>query len=167
MIAHRLRPFDPLQWLRKTAPIELKLTIAFTLSSMLTCISLLLGWWAFGRVWEVTGSHRAELEPVRDALAASRFLLMAAAIGLSYLFGRIIAVPSITVVRRMETLAQGDLDAPIPFVMQGDCVGRIAKAMQVFRNTALAEHETAERSRLQAADLRVANAKLKQLAQDL
>jgi len=158
----------PMKWLREVAPIKAKLTVAFGISALLTGISLVLGWWAFEHNQAILGPVRVqEIKPVHDLLAGIRCVLMAAAIAAAYLFGRIIAVPYSTVVERMEGLARGDLDTPIPYVSYRDCVGRIAKAISTFRDNALAEKRTAELNRCQAIELRAANAKLEQLAEDL
>jgi methyl-accepting chemotaxis protein len=47
-----------------------------------------------------------------------------------------IAHPYVGTVVRMEALARGDLDSPIEFTHYTDCVGRMTKAMFVFRDTA-------------------------------
>ena len=47
-----------------------------------------------------------------------------------------IAAPYVRTVARMEALATGDIDSPIEFTDQTDCVGRMAKAMETFRDSA-------------------------------
>lgn len=47
-----------------------------------------------------------------------------------------IAHPYVSTVVRMEALANGDLDSPIDYTHYTDCVGRMTKAMFVFRDTA-------------------------------
>lgn len=51
-------------------------------------------------------------------------------------FRETISHPYVSTVVRMEALAKGDLDAPIQFTEYTDCVGRLTKAMFVFRETA-------------------------------
>ncbi len=51
--------------------------------------------------------------------------------------GNTIATPYVTTVVRMEALAAGDLDSPIRYADNGDCVGRIARGMDVFRTNAV------------------------------
>jgi methyl-accepting chemotaxis protein len=50
-----------------------------------------------------------------------------------------IAEPYVATVLRMEGLAAGDLESEIQFTDYRDCVGRMTKAMQTFRNTAVAK----------------------------
>ncbi|MEK6638109.1 MAG: methyl-accepting chemotaxis protein, partial [Pseudomonadota bacterium] len=50
--------------------------------------------------------------------------------------GKLICDPYVTTVVRMEGLAAGDLDQPIQHTEYGDCVGRMTKAMAVFRGNA-------------------------------
>jgi methyl-accepting chemotaxis protein len=47
--------------------------------------------------------------------------------------------PYVTTVVRMEGLAAGDLASPILFTNYTDCVGRLTKALQVFKEGALAK----------------------------
>ena len=157
----------PFRWLREVAPIRTKLNIAFGISAGLTFISLFLGWLAFSHLRALLGEAAAPLESLWNALAIARFCLMAAAIATSYLFARIIAVPYAIITERMEGLANGDLDSPIPFTTYRDCVGRIANAMHNFRDNAIAKQKAAALNDIQAAELRAANAKLGNLARDL
>ncbi|MBI1404486.1 MAG: methyl-accepting chemotaxis protein, partial [Porphyrobacter sp.] len=46
--------------------------------------------------------------------------------------------PYVSTVVRMEKLAAGDLQSPIAYTDHMDCVGRMTKAMEVFRQNALA-----------------------------
>ncbi|WP_374649175.1 methyl-accepting chemotaxis protein [Rhizorhabdus sp.] len=48
----------------------------------------------------------------------------------------LICDPYVTTVVRMEGLADGDLATPIAFRDHGDCVGRMAAAMEIFRSNA-------------------------------
>ncbi|MEH3037447.1 MAG: methyl-accepting chemotaxis protein [Sphingomonas adhaesiva] len=45
--------------------------------------------------------------------------------------------PYVTTVVRMEALARGDLAAPVLFTDHHDCVGRMTKAMSIFRENAV------------------------------
>ncbi|MEH3047784.1 MAG: methyl-accepting chemotaxis protein [Sphingomonas adhaesiva] len=49
---------------------------------------------------------------------------------------KIVCDPYVTTVVRMEGLAAGDLTSPIAFTDHRDCVGRMTKAMSVFRENA-------------------------------
>jgi methyl-accepting chemotaxis protein len=71
-----------------------------------------------------------------------------AAVALTVLLGlwlnRAISTPYVTTVVRMEALAKGDLDSPVQFTAYKDCVGRLTRAMHVFKSA------VAERGQLQA-----------------
>jgi methyl-accepting chemotaxis protein len=165
-----LRPLSraaPIRWLQEVAPIQAKLFIAFSFSAFLTAISLALAWAAFHRVGLVLGDAARPLEPLLDGLVVARIVIMGMAIAAGVVFGRIIAVPYLKIVERMEALAKGDLDAPIPFTHYQDCVGRIAKAVYRFRENAIASNAAAELNASQAAELRDANTRLEDLARDL
>lgn len=159
--------FAPIQWLRETAPVRLKLGIAFGSISLLTAASLALGWWAFRHVPPLTGAAGTELQHVRSVLFAGRITVIIGTLLVGYMFGRLIALPYVTIVRRMEKLADGDLTSPIPFTRHSDCVGRIAKAMFTFRDTAISQQKAAELTRSQALALQAANAKLERLTRHL
>ena len=156
-----------MRWLREVASIETKLLIAFSLSAALTGISLVLGWAAFRYAGLALGDAGRVLDPLRTALMVARLVIMGAAVAAGFAFGRIIAVPYVAIVERMESLAAGDLESPIPFTQHLDCVGRIAKAIVSFRDSAIAGHAAAAVNERQSAELRCANAKLETLAADL
>ncbi|MGL4312849.1 MAG: methyl-accepting chemotaxis protein [Sphingomonas sp.] len=50
---------------------------------------------------------------------------------------KLICDPYVNTVVRMESLAAGNLDGPINYTEHTDCVGRLTKAMTVFRDNAL------------------------------
>ncbi|MFT3965480.1 MAG: methyl-accepting chemotaxis protein, partial [Sphingobium sp.] len=50
--------------------------------------------------------------------------------------GRLICIPYVNTVVRMEALAEGDLTSSIQHMDHSDCVGRMTTAMQVFRDNA-------------------------------
>jgi len=50
---------------------------------------------------------------------------------------RLICIPYVETVVRMEALAAGDVDSPVAHTTYRDCVGRMTKAMDVFRQQAL------------------------------
>ncbi|NOW47555.1 methyl-accepting chemotaxis protein [Novosphingobium sp. SG751A] len=58
---------------------------------------------------------------------------MALAVLIVALAGAMISTPYVATVERMEELASRDLTSPIRYTDQTDCVGRIARAMEVFR----------------------------------
>ena len=76
-------------------------------------------------------------------------LTVATMVGTTLFAGRIICKPYVETVVRMEALAAGDLDGPIAYTDNLDCVGRMTTAMAIFRrnmeeaNTAGAQREMA------------------------
>jgi signal transduction histidine kinase/DNA-binding NarL/FixJ family response regulator/HPt (histidine-containing phosphotransfer) domain-containing protein len=165
-----LRPalrFAPMRWLREAAPIKLKLNIAFGVCTALTALGIALGWWGFTQVKPASAADAVRLARVENLLFVGRIGVMATTLLTGFIFARLIADPYVTIVRRMEGLAEGDLDSPIPFIGHTDCVGRIAKAMFIFRDTAIAQLKTTELNRSQSLALWSANAKLERLARHL
>ncbi len=73
------------------------------------------------------------------------FVAMAAEIAVPVSLGvmflgakKLICDPYVSTVVRMEALAAGDMNSPLPFVDNRDCVGRMSKAMLVFKDNAVA-----------------------------
>ena len=54
---------------------------------------------------------------------------------------KLICDPYVSTVVRMEGLAAGDLVSPIPYVKFEDCVGRMSRAMLIFRDNAKARED--------------------------
>jgi methyl-accepting chemotaxis protein len=111
-----------MRWFTAHAPIRQKLLIAFGVMVGLTALpalaALLAGAWivaAVGAVATLAGVVIAHL--CREAIAG----------------------PYVTTVVRMEALAAGDLESPIAHTDYTDCVGRMTRAMFVFRDTARAQ----------------------------
>jgi methyl-accepting chemotaxis protein len=76
----------------------------------------------------VSGSYAAT---TLIAVAASALVTTAMA---SLLAKKLVCDPYVTTVVRMEGLAAGDLTSPIAFTDFTDCVGRMTRAMEVFRS---------------------------------
>lgn len=55
---------------------------------------------------------------------------------LTWYSGRLISTPYVTTVLRMEAMAKGDLESPVEFTDNRDCVGRMTRAMHIFRQNA-------------------------------
>ncbi|WDF73245.1 methyl-accepting chemotaxis protein [Novosphingobium sp. KACC 22771] len=113
-----------LDWFSKQAPIRTKF-------HTLTALVAALG----------TASVAANLLEGDGALSAGAAIAISAgAMALAVLSvavaGRIISAPYVASVVRMEDLASGDLDTAIRHTEYGDCVGRMSRAMEVFRATA-------------------------------
>ncbi|QHL90830.1 chemotaxis protein [Sphingomonas changnyeongensis] len=111
-----------MHWFTAHAPIRQKLLIAFGVMVALTALpalaALLTGAWVMAAVGAVA------------TLAAA---------SVAHLCREAIARPYVTTVVRMEGLAAGDLDSPIAHTDFTDCVGRMTRAMFVFRDTARAQ----------------------------
>ena len=118
-----------MNWFIKDAPVRAKLLVAFAVMTILTAIAAL--------VPALTG---AAALPIGIAMT-----VCAAILGL--FFRRVISLPYVGTVVRMEGLAAGDLRSPIAFSDYRDCVGRMTKAMDKFRNDAIMIEEAAAAKR--------------------
>ncbi|TQL16630.1 methyl-accepting chemotaxis protein [Zymomonas mobilis] len=114
-----------LHWFSTQAPIKVKFQF-IVLGHLL--ISLLMALAVLGSF--VTLSSY----PAAIASAAAGILL---SVAFSYFTGKAISEPYVQTVVRMEQLAAGDLNSPILYRNNKDCVGRITRAMDVFRNNAI------------------------------
>ncbi|HEX8446616.1 MAG TPA: methyl-accepting chemotaxis protein [Sphingomonas sp.] len=117
-----------LKWFRETALIRTKMRLlnvtytGFALGSA-ACVAL------------VDPASKSTLTTIAFAIAG-----LVAVIGI--VTARAITEPYVATVVRMEALAQGDLSSPIHFGQHQDCVGRMTRAMQVFRTTAAAQQKS-------------------------
>jgi methyl-accepting chemotaxis protein len=116
-----------MHWFQATAPIRLKLYVAF---SSLVAVMALIALVAF-------------LAPLMIALPVVALLIGGAAIQ-CVRYRTAIADPYVATVVRMEALAAGDLASPIQFTDYEDCVGRMTKAMLTFRDNAVEQKHQAE-----------------------
>ena len=123
-----------LAWFRNDAPIKRKLTIAFGAMSAITAASFLLGAWSLS---QLNQTHAIAYVPVDFALPALLLILLSLLAGCA--FNHLISTPYVTTVVRMEALAAGELDSHIQFSDHKDCVGRMSRAMSIFRDNALAK----------------------------
>ena len=116
-----------MHWFQSIAPIRLKLLVAFGfMVGVLATVVLAALFAPKGVFIGVAG-----LAIVISALLGARFR-------------DAIADPYVATVVRMEGLAAGDLARPIPFTDYQDCVGRISKAMIIFRDAALKQKAMSE-----------------------
>ncbi len=123
-----------LAWFRNHAPIKRKLTLAFGTMSAITAASVTLGAWSLS---QSSPTHAMMSVPVGFALPASALILLSLLVG--YAFNHLISTPYVTTVVRMERLAAGELASQIQFPDHRDCVGRMSRAMAIFRDHALAK----------------------------
>jgi len=116
-----------MHWFQATAPIRLKLYVAFaSLIGVMTLVALI-----------------AFLAPTMIALPLVALLIGGAAVQ-CVRYRAAIADPYVATVVRMEALAAGDLNSPIEFTAYQDCVGRMTKAMHTFRDNAVEQVRQAE-----------------------
>ena len=113
-----------LHWFQASAPIRTKFDALFVVYVGLSAISAATTWLA------LTG-------------VASMMTLMGVAVGTVVLTAvvaltakKLICDPYVGTVVRMEGLAAGDLTTPIAYSEFADCVGRMTRAMTVFRQNA-------------------------------
>ena len=147
-------------WFREKAPIRQKLRIAFGLLGVVSLVSLA---YTCGREHAIAQAlhdpaHRAILagEASRALMALIGQTTLLLALGL-FLINAIASSFEATVVR-MEALAAGDVESPVKYVDNADCVGRMARAMQTFKMNAVErarlEGLTGEQGRQSEAKLR-------------
>lgn len=118
-----------MNWFKTIAPIRAKLLIAFGILTTLNLVS--------GIVSVIVNDGHPAMVIVTTGFGL--FSIVA-----SIWFRSAIADPYVTTVVRMEALAAGDLESPIQFTAYEDCVGRLTKAMFVFRDAAVAQQRDAQ-----------------------
>ena len=117
-----------LSWFEKDAPIRVKFRALLVIHTVLAGAAL-------------AATLAATASPVLIGVSAGAFLLT---IGTVVLASHLICTPYVSTVVRMEGLADGDLDSPIDYQDNQDCVGRMTKAMSVFRQNAIAVQASSE-----------------------
>jgi methyl-accepting chemotaxis protein len=140
-----------LDWFEKDAPIRVKFDCLNALNGMITGTAGLLA------VSAAAGAPGLGTGVVAGAAA----LLVAVTVGTGRLSKRLICDPYVNTVVRMEGLAAGDTASEINFTTHKDCVGRMTKAMAVFRANAIA---IADANKAQAAVVGALGAGLERLA---
>ncbi len=117
-----------LEWFEKRAPIRQKFDAMLWVHLALVCLA------SFGTLLALAGFG-----------ASFALLLPAAALLLTLIAVKtakhLICDPYIATVVRTEALAAGDLDGPIEHTDYGDCVGRLSRALGVFRDQGAALRE--------------------------
>jgi len=114
-------------WYKANAPIRKKLTVAFGTMTLLLVLC---------------GLAQLMLEDRHSLMITGGLIVIGGCLG--YAFRKAIADPYVTTVVRMEGLAAGDLDSPIQFTEFTDCVGRLTRAMQGFRNNAVEQQRVVQ-----------------------
>ncbi len=110
-------------WFEKYAPIRAKFRTLFYLHGL---------WGLLSTAGAVLAARN--FTALGIGLAAASLVAMLVTVKVS---GKLICDPYVETVVRMEGLAAGDLASPIRFTDHSDCVGRMTKAMAVFRDNAV------------------------------
>ncbi len=110
-------------WFEKTAPIRAKFKALLAVHA---------AWGVLG----LAGTLLVTQGMVTIGLGVSVAALVLAVVTV-VISGRLICTPYVDTVVRMEALAAGDTTSRIAYQEHEDCVGRMTKAMQVFRDNAL------------------------------
>jgi len=103
---------------------------------------------------------------------AQKLLTVAAVLALfsglaAFFVSRSVTKPLGTVVGRMETISQGDLSVDIPYVENKDEVGRLANALTIFKDNAVAlEKAKSEQERMEAEAEKARKAEMHKVADD-
>ena len=115
-----------IRWFAKDAPIKVKFSVLGGLYVGLAGLS------ALGSILMAT--LPGTISSGVAALIACVALVATAVIAL--VSGRLICNPYVNTVVRMEAMAAGDLNSTVHYIDHRDCVGRLARAMEVFKQNA-------------------------------
>jgi methyl-accepting chemotaxis protein len=96
-------------------------------------------------------------ERTQSIVIGAAVVTLILALGLAVLLHRMVTRPVIGMTAAMRRLADGDLSTEVPFTNRGDEIGAMAKALQVFKDNALAAR-TAEAEKAAEATKRAARA---------
>ncbi len=113
------------EWFEKVAPIRTKFSALLAVHTGLSTFSFLgiiLAWQGYAYTGLGFGAGALALTVIAVQIAKAR-----------------ICNPYVDTVMRMEALAAGDTQSPIVYTDHRDCVGRMTKAMSVFRDTLASE----------------------------
>jgi methyl-accepting chemotaxis protein len=83
----------------------------------------------------------AKMKPIEWVLGLAILGIAVIAGGIAWMIGRSISGPLGQLGARMQVLADGQLDGDIPGVARGDEVGRMASAVQIFKDNAMRVRE--------------------------
>ena len=114
-----------ISWFRNNAPIRVKFRVVVAFQIAGAALSL-------GLIYLAAVLPATEL----SSIMLSGTALASLPVLLTWYSGKLISDPYVTTVVRMEGLAAGDLDSAILYSDHRDCVGRMTRAMQVFRDNA-------------------------------
>lgn len=131
------------EWFEKKAPIRQKLDALRLVTLFLVCLASL------GAMLPTVGFGG----PAALIFPAAAIVLMALVMGSAK---RMICDPYVAMVVRTEGLAAGDLDSPIERTDYLDCVGRMARASNIFRDQAVALRQSSAEREVMVAQITTA-----------
>ncbi|MDJ0276102.1 methyl-accepting chemotaxis protein [Sphingomonas sp. 2R-10] len=108
-------------WFRKAAPVRQKFVVLGVVYTTLAAIPV-----------ATTALALSDALPAGTLLAMAGGALVLTML-MSVLFRTAICDPYVSSVEQMEGIAAGDFASPIRYLDHSDCVGRMSKAMEVFR----------------------------------
>ena len=114
-----------ISWFSNDAPIRVKFRVLLVIYTIVALSGIATTYLA-----AITPPEQATIYPYIGGVMA---LLT---IGTSIVSSRAICDPYVTTVLRTEALAAGDLSSPILFTDHRDCVGRLGRALSIFRDNA-------------------------------
>ena len=114
-----------LNWFEKSAPIRLKFKV----------LLVILGLFTAGGIATTYLAALADPSQVHVYLAVA-CVLTALTMATVFVAGKLISDPYVATVVRMEGLAAGDLTTPIANTDYRDCIGRLSRAMEIFKENA-------------------------------
>ncbi|WP_061781574.1 methyl-accepting chemotaxis protein [Sphingomonas sanguinis] len=120
-----------IDWFANHAPIRQKFEALFVCQLAIAAL-------ASGIIHLFVMRHANLAWPVGTGIYVMAFLPAL----LTWFSGRLISTPYVTTVLRMEAMAEGDLESPVQFTDNRDCVGRMTRAMHIFRQNADAVRTT-------------------------
>lgn len=113
-----------LQWFEKKAPIRIKFTMLAWIYGSITAAGV------------ATTYLAARIPEHANLLVGVAIGLWGLCVSTALLSRRLVSTPYVNTVLRMEGLAAGDIETPINYTDFSDCVGRMTRAMAVFRQNA-------------------------------
>ena len=118
-----------ISWFRAHAPIRRKFDIMTVTSLGLVAVPVVTTWLAIS------------MDQPPASLAYIAIFALVISLITSRIFKKSVCDPYVGTVVRMEALAEGDFESPIAHTEFTDCVGRMTKAMSVFRQSGISVHE--------------------------
>ncbi|MGK6323567.1 methyl-accepting chemotaxis protein [Sphingomonas sp. DT-51] len=126
-----------IHWIKRQAPIRTKFNALLIVYTVIAAVPV-----------ATTAAATTDVTLIGAAVAA---LLAVVVVTLGA--RKLICDPYVDTVVRMEALAKGDFATPIRYTDHGDCVGRMTKAMDVFRKNGVALEESSAAQRVVVTSL--------------